>query len=321
MIGRLGQAVVIVVAVVMATASPAQEEAVQGVVPGGGWSALVPLRTAPFPYAGPVPDTGAPFLDVERNGRLGHASSRGGVYWEDETYSDRRSLLYVPPDFDPGRPGVMVVFFHGNNSTLGRDVIARQQVPAQVANARANAVLLAPQFAIDALDSSAGRFWQRGAFATYLGEAADQFAALIGRPGLAATFGAMPVVLVAYSGGYLPAAYVLSQGGADGRLCGALLLDAVYGEVERFAGWVAARGNAFLVSAYTDSSADGNAGLRSRLQQRGIGYATTLPAMLQPGSVTFRSVAADHGDLVTRAWTPDPITWVLDRLPAGGCGS
>lgn len=289
----------------------------QGVVPGGGWSALVPFRTAPFPYAGTVPDTGAPFLDVERGGRVGHASPRGGVYWEDETYSDRRSLLYVPPDFDPSRPAVIVVFFHGNNSTLQRDVIDRQRVPAQVANAQLNAVLLAPQFAVDALDSSAGRFWQRGAFATYLSEAADEFAALMGRPALAAGFRSMPVVLIAYSGGYLPAAYVLSQGGAEGRICGAMLLDAVYGEADRFASWVARTGgDSFLLSAYTDSSASGNAALRAAIQAGGIPLATDFDA-IAPGGVAFRAVSADHGTLVTRAWVANPVTWLLDRVPLG----
>ena len=109
-----------------------------------------------------------PFLDAADGERHGHTSLRGGIYWEDQTYSDRRVLLYIPKGFDPRRPALIVVFFHGNGATLARDVRDRQQVPRQVAESGLNAVLVAPQFAVDALDSSAGRFWEPGVFAQFL---------------------------------------------------------------------------------------------------------------------------------------------------------
>ena len=52
-----------------------------------------------------------------------------------------------------------------------RDVSDRQQTPQQVAQSHLNAVLLAPQMAVDALNSSAGNFWRPGAFAQFLDEA------------------------------------------------------------------------------------------------------------------------------------------------------
>ena len=76
---------------------------------------------------------------------------RGGVYWEDTTYSDRRVLLHIPRGFDAALPAVMIVYFHGNLATLERDVVhRRQQVPRQVAESGLNAVLVAPQFAVNA---------------------------------------------------------------------------------------------------------------------------------------------------------------------------
>ena len=48
----------------------------------------------------------------------------------------------------------------------------------------------------------------------------------------------MPVVIVAYSGGYLPAAYSLAHGGARDRVKGVVLLDALYGEPDKFARWI-----------------------------------------------------------------------------------
>ena len=54
----------------------------------------------------------------------------------------------------------------GNNATLSRDVIARQQIVRQLSDSGLNAVLVAPQLALDAQDSSAGRFWSAGGFAS-----------------------------------------------------------------------------------------------------------------------------------------------------------
>ena len=51
----------------------------------------------------------------------------------------------------------------------------------------------------------------------------------------------MPVILVAYSGGYLPAAFALAQGGAGERVRGVVLLDALYGEEDKFADWIERR--------------------------------------------------------------------------------
>ncbi len=66
----------------------------------------------------------------------------------------------------------MVVFFHGHGANLARDVRDRQQVPAQITAAGTNAVLVAPQFAVNAADSSAGKFWEPNGFKRFLDEAA-----------------------------------------------------------------------------------------------------------------------------------------------------
>ena len=182
---------------------------------------LASFQNSAFPYHGLIPNyqesgKSRPFLDVDDNGRLGHSSPRGGIHWEDQTYSDRSVLLAAPKSFDPSRPGMIVVFFHGNNATLSRDVIARQQIVRQLADSGLNAVLVAPQLAVDAQDSSAGRFWSPGGFAAFLSEAQAKLGDLY--PNARGAFRRMPVVIVAYSGGYLPAAYSLAVG-ATGPAC------------------------------------------------------------------------------------------------------
>ncbi|QND63031.1 hypothetical protein HB777_03240 [Mesorhizobium loti] len=275
-------------------------------------STIVPFKTSPFPYGGKLPDGSGPFLDVTANGRHGHTSPRGGIYWEDETYSDRSTLLAVPRGFDPARPAVIVVFFHGNGAILQRDVVGRQRVVAQVEASGLNAVLVAPQFASNAQDSSAGNFWTPGYFAGFMTEAAHGLAKLTGAK--AAKFDAMPVVLVAYSGGYNPAAFVLKNGDVSGRLLGVILLDAVFDEADIFADWIVRHRKSFFVSAYGQSSASGNAEIRRLLASQGVKANSDAPRSLEAGTIAFLASDAAHDSFVTRAFVANPLQWLLSRL-------
>jgi hypothetical protein len=277
------------------------------------------FQNSAFPYRGLIPndqETGKtrPFLDVDDNGRLGHSSPRGGLLWEDQTYNDRTVLLAAPQSFDPRRPGVIVVFFHGNMATLERDVVARQQIVRQLADSGLNGVLIAPQLAVDAPDSSAGKFWSPGGFAAFLNEAEGKLGDFY--PSARGAFRRMPVVIVAYSGGYLPAAYSLTVGGESGRVRGVVLLDALYGEKDKFVRWVESSGrNAFFVSAYSTSSRDGNMAVEAELQQAGLSVQTELPATLAPGEIAFVDAGGvDHGDFVTSAWGGAPLRDIFSRI-------
>jgi hypothetical protein len=287
----------------------------------GGKAAMVAFEAAPFPYDGMIPGDAdrddAPFLDAKSGDRRGHTSPRGGIYWEDQTYSDRRTLLYIPPGFDLKKPAAIVVFFHGNQATLARDVIDRQQVPRQLAESDLNAVLVAPQFAVDALDSSAGGFWQDGAFLRYLREAALRLAQLKGGTASRNDFAKLPVILVAYSGGYLPAAFSLQVGGAGKRIRGVVLMDAIYDEADKFADWIGDhQSSAFFFSAFTASSADGNGALQDLLMNQGIMFFNQPQHCLDKGDVVFIDTGegAVHADFVSHAWVDDPLTWVFDRI-------
>jgi len=279
---------------------------------------LVAFNASAFPYRSVVPDTKKPFLDVRVGKRLGHTSLRGEVYWEVPTYSDRRSLLYLPAGFDPQRPSLIVVFLHGQGATLERDVMARQAVPRQLAESGQNVALVAPQLALDAADSSAGNFWRPGHFAAYIDEAAERLMRLYGDHRVGRHFNLAPVVIVAYSGGYVTAAYALDRGGATHRIKGVILMDALYGDQDKFAHWAAARRRyAFLLSAYTDSTRDENAELQSLLDKRRVPYARGLPSALNAGMFAFAACGGleMHGDFVTRAWRPDPLKHALSMIP------
>ena len=212
---------------------------------------LVGLKSSAFPYFGNNPRTEEPFINISKGERRGHRSYGGKVYWQDETYNDNRVLMHVPENFDIKKPGVIVVFFHGHGAKLERDVRDRQLVPQQISQSGANAVLLAPQLAVDAADSSAGKFWQPGGLKRFINESSEYLARLYGDPNAARTFANMPVIIIGYSGGFVPTAWSLEVGGLGNRVRGVVLLDAVYGELDKFASWVGNNRSSFFVSAYT----------------------------------------------------------------------
>jgi hypothetical protein len=284
----------------------------------GDETTLVSLKSSAFPYFGNNPRNDEPFLDISRNGRRGHRGLSGKVFWQDETFNDSRVLMHIPEHFDIHKPGVIVLFFHGNGATLERDVSERQLVPRQVTESGANAVLLAPQLAVDAADSSAGKFWQPGGLKRFVTEAADHLALLYGDPQTAKAFADMPVVIVGYSGGFLPTAWSLAVGGLDNRVRGVFLLDAVYGELDKFASWIENNRSGFFVSSYTHYTARRDQELMRTLKDKGIAVSHTMDGPLKPGSVVFIETpdGVTHRDYVTQAWTKNPVEDVLEKMAA-----
>lgn len=279
---------------------------------------LVSMKSSAFPYFGNNPVSEAPFLNISKGDRRGHRSFSGRVYWQDETYNDSRVLMHVPDHFDVRKPGVIVVFFHGNGATLERDVRDRQLLPRQISESGANAVLLAPQMAVDAADSSAGKFWQPGGFKRFMAESAEHLARLYGDPNSARAFANMPIVIVGYSGGFLPTAWSLEVGGISDRVRGVVLLDAVYGQLDKFASWIERHRSGFFVSSYTHYTARHDRELMGMLREKGIAVSEDMDAPLRPGSVVFVETGEGitHRDYVTRAWTQNPVKDVLVKMAA-----
>ena len=252
---------------------------------------LIGFENSAFPYSG--------------------KNSRGGG----GGYSDNRVLVHVPAGFDARKPGVIVVFFHGHGATLERDVRDRQLLPRQISESGLNAVLVAPQLAYDARDSSAGKFWERDGFKRFMAEAADQLARVYGDPRALETFANMPVVIVAYSGGFETAAWCLQIGGLGKRVTGVVLLDALYGHLDKFSSWITRNRSGFFISAYTQHNKRRDDELARILRDKGVPVQHSLDGPLKPGTVAFLPTdGVRHRDYVTLAWTEHPVKDVLLRF-------
>ncbi|HEY7300698.1 MAG TPA: hypothetical protein VH684_22605 [Xanthobacteraceae bacterium] len=232
-------------------------------------------------------------------------------------YSDNRVLVHVPSGFDVRKPGVIIVFFHGHGATLERDVRDRQLLPKQVSESAVNAVLVAPQLAYDAADSSAGKFTERGGLKRFMTEAAERLADVYGDPRTVDAFDKMPVVIVAYSGGFVAAASSLAVGGLGSRIKGVVLLDALYGDIDKYASWITNNRSGFFISAYTQGTKRHDDELVRILGDKGIPVEHELNGRLKPGTVAFLQTGEGirHRDYVTLSWTQHPIKDMLLRIP------
>ena len=125
-------------------------------------------------------------------------------------------------------------------------------------------------------------------------------------------------MIVGYSGGFLPTAWSLEVGGISDRVRGVVLLDAVYGELDKFASWIESHRSGFFVSSYTHYTARRDRELMSMLRQKGISVTEGMDGPLRPGSVMFVETGEGitHRDYVTRAWTQNPLKDVLVKMTA-----
>jgi hypothetical protein len=159
-------------------------------------------------------------------------------------YRDDTVLVFVPSHYrfydDEGV--AVLVHFHGHNTTA-EQATAAHQLREQVSDSRQNAILVVPQLAVLAADSSCGKLESPGGLERLLKDAVVS-AARAGRTTLGDTrFPASAslgtVCLSAHSGGYHAAGACLRGGGVDVRET--YLFDALYAELDAFRDWAVAR--------------------------------------------------------------------------------
>ena len=172
---------------------------------------------------------------------------------------------------------------------------------------------MAPQFAVDAADSSAGKFWEPNGFRRFLDEAAVKLARMYGDPRSASLSprcrsSSWPIA------GALDRPCPSSTGAASIARARLVLLDALYGGIDKFADWIADNRSTFFVSSYTPHTAHHNAYLN--------GCCANDPCLTVPNCAT---ASARHGDvparrpcfapgLCTHAWADNPIKDILARM-------
>ncbi len=160
-------------------------------------------------------------------------------------YGDPTVLVFIPHHYRVARDATVstVVHFHGHNSTAERAMVAHQ-LREQLYESKQNAILVVPQLAVMAADSSAGKLEAPGGFARMLGDAlrtldAPAVHSAAGLAALPADASLGRVCVSAHSGGYHAAACAL-RAGSGVTVHEAYLFDALYADVDVFRDWVIA---------------------------------------------------------------------------------
>ncbi len=261
-----------------------------------GFTFTAKMENAPFPYEGLNGDTNVNFFDHvdAETGKRFHTNRYGDRFFEQDHYTDNSVLFHIPPTFDPEKPFFLLVFFHGLNTDIQTEE-EKCRTLEQVDDSGRNVILIMPQLAKNAVDSSPGKFFLSNKFRNFMIESADILSEKLGKQYLA-KLRASPIVLSAFSGGYKAAAYILDRGGENARIRGIFLMDALYEDVDKFGQWIIDGSQSrFFLLLFTRGSCGKNASiLASALAEKGIDPIWTWPDSVRPGNVYLVESQTDH---------------------------
>lgn len=273
------------------------------------------LPNAPFPHSGK--DVDPNFFDFAdpRTGERFRTTRTWERLSEKEHYRDSSVLFHVPSQFNPNKPFSYVVFFHGNRSDV-RQSLKEYRLDEQIENSGKNVVLLLPQLAKNASDSSPGKFSRKDVFRAFMQEAAQALSQKVGKKHRRQLEQA-PIILVAFSGGYKPLACALDRGGAASRIRGVLLLDALYEDLYIFGKWLLnPAGGSFFINIYTDGSSceEKTKSLAQFLCEHHVPFKEEWPKAFTKQQICLIRSSSDHLQVPLEGPPRDPLTAVLRSL-------
>lgn len=160
-------------------------------------------------------------------------------------------IVHAPPGFDPAAPLHLVVYLHGYSGCLpvlmgkGQARCRPGDAPREgwdlgTVHDRAgtNTLLVVPQLAFMKRNGKPGAFGRAGVFAQFLQELlSETLAQALGGPRQLREVASL--TLVAHSAGYQTALAILERGQVESLVHAVVLLDALYGDTESYARYVA----------------------------------------------------------------------------------
>lgn len=242
-------------------------------------------------------------------------------------YDDDTVIVFVPShyryvhddDQDRDEGVAALVHFHGHNTTADHALTAHE-LREQLSDSRQNAILIVPQLAVMAADSSCGKLESPGGLARLVAEAivttAREGRSTLGDARFPIHAPRGTVCVSAHSGGYHAAACCLRNGGLDVRET--YLFDSLYAEVDTFRDWVVARKGASLhrrhklVSFYVDGTTTdaNNSALRAELDRAGVLTASEL----EEGEMSRHELSHAQAVFVRTSLYHSNVTWETNAL-------
>ncbi|MFT5433117.1 MAG: hypothetical protein ACI9OJ_003822 [Myxococcota bacterium] len=219
-------------------------------------------------------------------------------------YKDNTVLVFVPTGFKAAATVDVVWFFHGNDNTA-LSAYGRHKPHHHLARSKKNAILVAPQAAVMAHDSRAGKLETSNGFSRLSLEIFEELASLKVVPEGARSG---TVVLSGHSGGFQPAAKSADIGGVEVHEM--YFFDAMYGFSRRVANWIAGDPNRRFVSWYAGRlPTKWTTDLQRRLKRKRIDYRD-----LRRDAELTDDILSGHRLVFIRTQTPhSKVTQNLER--------
>lgn len=234
-------------------------------------------------------------------------------------YRDGTVLVFIPWHHRVGRDGgvSIVCHFHGHNTTAEKALLAHQ-LREQLDDSRQNAILVVPQLAVNAADSSCGKLDDKNGLSRLLGAvlsavSAKEVSGIAGHAAVPSNASISHVCLSAHSGGYHAAAQCLKNGGVAVREV--FLFDALYADSDAFKDWVVAgKGTTKhkLVSYFTDGghTATNTRALIGQLEQAGM----TCAKEEVEGTLSREEITRADAVSIKTSLTHGVVTWETNGL-------
>jgi hypothetical protein len=236
-------------------------------------------------------------------------------------YHDDTVIVFVPSHYryasDEGVAAL--VHFHGHNGTAER-AMETHQLREQLSDSKQNAILVIPQLAVMAADSSCGHIEEQGGLMNLLSEVITRTAheahSTLGNTAFPYNASLGTVCVSAHSGGYHAAACCLRAGGVDVRET--YLFDALYSETETFRDWVLARHGESpyrrhkLVSYFTPGGTTeaNDSMLRAQLEKAGV----LCMEERQEGEMSRHELSHTDAVFVHSGLFHNQVTWETNAL-------
>ena len=270
------------------------------------------LKSAPFPYSGKDADSNFfDFVDPQTGERF-RTSRTWERLSEKDHYRDSSVLFHVPSQFNPNKPFTYVVFFHGNRTEV-RQCVKEYRLDDQIDSSGKNVILVLPQLAKNAADSSPGSFSKKNAFKGFMQEAARVLSPKVGKK-YQKQLEQAPIILAAFSGGYKPLACTLDRGGIDSRIKGVLLMDGLYEDLYIFGRWILHHlSGTFFINIFTEgSTCEEKTGILAQfLREHRLPFKEEWPKGVRKGQICLVRSPFDHMQVPVEGPPRQPLAELL----------
>ncbi|HZE85719.1 MAG TPA: hypothetical protein VE035_15485 [Puia sp.] len=224
------------------------------------------------------------------------------LYTAAEHYNDSSVLIVVPSQLELKRYVDIICWFHGWRNNID-SVPARYDIIKQFIGSDRNAILVLAETAKDAPDSYGGKLEQKSTFKQLLHDVLDE---LIKQKVIDKKTKTGKVVLAGHSGAFRVMAYILQNGGVEVNQ--AILFDALYGEVDKFANWIQADKSHQFIDLYTNKGGGTDEVSEKMMQLLGQKKIHFLKleenevnaSILKTNNIIFIHSLKEHNDVINR---------------------